>query len=68
MLISFAVFSSNLKLQETIPPKALVGSQDKADLKLLILPLLIETPHGFACLTITVPRFFGSDFDIRRAE
>ena len=30
--------------------------------------LRIETPHGFACLTITVPIFFGKDFEIKRAE
>ena len=28
----------------------------------------IETPHGFACLTITVPIFFGKDFEIVSAE
>ena len=26
--------------------------------------LFIETPHGFACFTITVPEFFGRDFEI----
>ena len=30
--------------------------------------LLIETPHGFACLTITVPLFLGNDFEIVKAE
>jgi hypothetical protein len=28
----------------------------------------METPHGFACFTITVPVFFGSDFEIVKAE
>ena len=28
---------------------------------------LIETPHGLACLTITVPLFFGKDFEIVNA-
>ena len=52
-----------LKLQETIPPKALIGSEVSASLKLLTLFLLIDTPQGFACLTITVPTPAGNDFD-----
>ena len=34
---SFAIILSILKLQETIPPKALIGSQLMADFKLLSL-------------------------------
>jgi len=30
--------------------------------------LFIDTPHGLACFTMTVPVFFGSDFDIVKAE
>ena len=68
------LFNSNaisleiLKLHETIPPYALTGSLLSANLKLLILSLLIETPEGFVCLTITVPIFFGKDFEIASAE
>ena len=56
-----------LKLQETIPPKALIWSEDSAALKLLTLFLLIDTPQGFACLTITVPTPNGNDFDVLSA-
>jgi len=28
----------------------------------------METPHGLACLTITVPIFFGKDLEIVKAE
>jgi hypothetical protein len=34
----------------------------------LKLFLFIETPHGFACFTITVPVFLGSDLEIIKAE
>ena len=57
-----------LKLQETIPPNALKGSQAKACLKLSSLFLRIETPHGLACLTITVPVPFGKVLDIVKAD
>ena len=58
----------NLKLHETIPPKALIGSQLSANWTLFNLFLSIETPHGLACLTITVPEFFGKDLDMVKAE
>ena len=64
---SKAKFLVILKLQETIPPKALTGSQERADLKLSKLSFLVETPHGFACLTMTVPLPFGKDLEIVRA-
>ena len=64
---SFATSFFILKLHETIPPKALIGSQANADLKLFILFLCIDTPQGFACLTITVPVFFGRDLEIVKA-
>ena len=28
--------------------------------------LFIETPHGLACFTITVPVFLGNDFEIAK--
>ena len=65
---SSAIFLSILKLQDTIPPNALIGSHDRANLKLSRWPLFIETPHGLACFTITVPIFFGNDFEIVKAE
>ena len=40
------------------PPKALIGSQAYAFLKDNIGDLLIETPQGFACLTIAVVAMF----------
>ena len=30
--------------------------------------VLIETPQGFACLTITVPQLLGNDLEIVSAE
>ena len=59
LFISLAIFSLILKLHETIPPNALVGSELNANLKLLTFSLCIDTPHGFPCLTITVPIFPG---------
>ena len=64
---SIAKFWVILKLQETTPPKALIGSHERADLKLSKWLLLAETPQGFACFTITVPLPFGKDLDIVRA-
>ena len=64
---STARFFFILKLQETIPPKALTGSHANAYLKLSIWFDFIETPQGFACFTITVPIFFGKDFEIVNA-
>ena len=58
-----ANFLLTLKLQETTPPKALIGSHERADLQHSIAFFRTETPQGFACLTITVPVFFGRDFD-----
>ena len=63
----YAKFTLILKLHEIIPPNALIGSHDKAVSKLSILFLIIDTPQGFACLTITVPIFFGSVFEIDNA-
>jgi len=65
---SKANFLLTLKLQQTIPPKALKGSQAKAFLKLSTLLLLIDTPQGLPCLTITVPKFFGRVLDKFNAE
>ena len=65
---SKANFLLTLKLHEIIPPKALIGSQASADLKHSIEFFKVETPQGFACLIITRPVFFGSDFDIFKAE
>ena len=67
MFSSLAIFLVILKLQETIPPNALTGSQAKADLKLSILFSMIDAPQGFACLMITVPIFLGKVFDIDKA-
>ena len=68
LLSSIASVLLILKLQETIPPKALTGSHAKADLKQSILLFKIETPQGFACFRITVPVFFGKLFEIVKAE
>jgi hypothetical protein len=68
LLSSLANFLFILKLQETIPPKALIGSHAKANWYLFSLSFLIETPHGFACFTITVPELFGKDLEIVKAE
>ena len=61
---SKAKFFLILKLHDTIPPKALVGSQARADLKHSKLFFKVDTPHGFACFIITVPVFFGKDLEI----
>ena len=50
-----------------MPPNALIGSDLSASLKLSTLFVSIDTPHGLACLTITVPLFFGKVFDILKA-
>ena len=68
LLISFTKFRPNLKLQATIPPKALIGSHSRASLKALALSGFIETPHGFACLIIATPLFLGKDFVTLNAE
>ena len=51
---SSARFLLILKLHETMPPKALIGSEDNADLKDFNFVFRAETPHGFACFIITV--------------
>ena len=50
-----------------IIPQTLTGSH-KCRLKLSSLFLTAETPHGFECLTITVPVFLGNELDIDNAE
>ena len=44
------------------PPKALLGSQFTALVNDFKLFFSIETPHGLACLIITVPSFFFKVF------
>ena len=44
-----------------------MGSHANADLQLSIGFEFIDTPQGFACFTITVPLFFGKDFEIVNA-
>ena len=65
---SVARFLLILKLQDTIPPNALIGSHARANSQLLRWFLFIETPHGLACFTITVPVFLGNVFEIVKAE
>ena len=58
LLISVAIFFVILKLHEITPPNALIGSDAKAFLNEIKGFLFSETPHGLACLIITVPNFF----------
>ena len=48
------------------PPKALTGSDAKALLNDSKGFLFSQTPHGLACLIITVPDFFLSEFKISK--
>ena len=54
LLISAAIFLFILKLQATTPPKALTGSLAWAFINDLNGDLFEATPHGLACLIITV--------------
>ena len=65
---SFATLIFTLKLHETIPPNALIGSHAYASLKLSTLLLFTEAPQGFECFTITVPVFLGNVFERFNAE
>ena len=55
-----------LKLQAITPPKALIGSHAYAFLKEIIGNLLIATPQGLACLTITVAATFFKENKISK--
>ena len=61
---SIAKFLVILKLQETIPPKALTGSHEREDLEIYKWLLLAETPQGLAGLTITVRLHCVNDLEI----
>ena len=65
---SRAIFLVILKLQATTPPNALIGSEAKAFLKDPRGFLCSETPHGLACLIITVPGFLLSEFKISKMQ
>ena len=45
-------------MQAITPPKALIGSDAKAFLNEVKGTEFSDTPHGFACLMITVLEFF----------
>ena len=58
LYVIIAIISLILKLHAITPPNALIGSHAKAFLKEINGELFIETPHGLACLIITVVGFF----------
>jgi len=61
LLILLAIDLLILKLQTIIPPNALTGSLAYAFSKDMTGDLFEETPHGFACLIITVVGIFFMD-------
>ena len=64
LLILLAIDLLILKLQTIIPPNALTGSLAYAFSKDMTGDLFEETPHGFACLIITVVGIFFMDWRI----
>ena len=66
----FILEANFFEMQEftaTTPPNALIGSQSKAFWKELICSFSIDTPHGLACLIMTVPSFLFKFFKIDKA-
>ena len=65
--IHFDVNELKSKLSFTDYPVDLIFCHQPEIAKQLKLFFKTDTPHGFACFTITVPVFFGKDFEIVNA-